>query len=87
MAGRHEDLMLAGPTLTYDDMVPTKGRFTPWTMNLSREQFGLHQAKNVREPIDIEVPKKQYLSPILSIDMVQRLFRWEGQKRWSGKNN
>jgi hypothetical protein len=27
-------------------------------LNSSREQIGLHQAKNVREPIDIEVPQK-----------------------------
>ena len=58
-----------------------------WMLNSSREQFGLHQANNVTEPLDIEVPKKQYLSPILSTNMVQRLFRWKGQKRWFGKNS
>lgn len=69
------------------ELVPRPSEACDWMLNSSREQFGLHQAKNVREPIDIEVPKKQYLSPILSTDMVQRLFRWEGQKRWSGKNS
>ena len=68
------------------ELVPRPFETCDWMFNLSWEQFGLHQAKNVKEPIDIEVPQKQYLSPILSTDMVQRLFRWEGQKRWFGKN-
>ena len=67
------------------ELVPQPSEAYDWMLNSSREQFGLHQAKNVREPIEIEVPKKQYLSPILSTDMVQRFFRWEGQNRWFGK--
>jgi hypothetical protein len=69
------------------ELVPRPSEACDWMLNSSREQIGLHQAKNVREPIDIEVPKRQNQNPILSTDMVQRLFRWEGQKRWSGKNS
>ena len=64
------------------ELVPRPSEACDWMLNSSQEQFGLHQAKNVREPTNIEVPKKQYLSPILSTDMVQRHFRWEGQQRW-----
>jgi len=53
------------------ELVPAAVQFTP--------------SIKCQRAIDIEVPKKQYLSPILSTDMVQRLFRWEGQKRWYGK--
>ena len=69
------------------ELVPRPSEACDWMLNSSQEQFDLHQTKIVREPIDIEVPKKQYLSPILSTDMVQRLFCWEGQKKWSGKNS
>ena len=69
------------------ELVPRPSEAYDWMLNSFREEFGLHQAKNVKEPTDIEVPKEQYLSPILSTDMVQRLFHWEGQKRWSWKNS
>jgi hypothetical protein len=77
-----------GAVYTMDpELVPRLSEACDWMLNSSQEQISLHQAKNVREPIDIEVPKRQYQNPILSIDMVQRLFRWEGQKRWSRKNS
>jgi hypothetical protein len=69
------------------ELVSQPSEACDWMLNSFRKQFGLHQAKNVREPIDIEVPQKQYLSLILTTDMVQRLFRLEGQKRWSGKTS
>ena len=69
------------------ELVPRPSEACAWMLNSSREEFGLDQAKNVREPTYIEVPKKQYLSPILSTNIVQRLFCWEQQKRWSWKNS
>ena len=78
----------SGAVYTMDhELVPRPYEACDWMLNSSQEHFGLHQAKNVREPIDFEVPKKQYLSPILFTNMVQRFFRWEGQKRWSGKTS
>ena len=42
-------------------------------MNLSRDHFSLHIGKNVRVIMEF--------MPTLSTDMVQRVLRWEKQKR------
>jgi hypothetical protein len=56
-----------------------------WLLNLSWDHFGLHQVKHVRVTMEFEVLKRQIIRPTLSIDMVQRVLRWERQKRCSGR--
>jgi hypothetical protein len=38
-------------------------------------------------PRRLRSSKNIYIKPTLSTTMVQRIFRWEKQKRWSGKNS
>ena len=45
------------------ELVPRPSEACDWMLNSSHEQFGLHQAKNVREPTNIEVPKKAIFKP------------------------
>ena len=51
------------------ELVPRPSKRCDWTLKLSWDDLGLHQGKNGRVTMEVEVPKKQYLSPILSIDM------------------
>ena len=46
-----------------------------WPLNLSRDHFGLHQEKNVRVIMKLEVLKSPIVSPTLSIVTVQ----WSGR--------
>ena len=52
-----------------------------WMLNSSWNHFGSHQGKNVRVTIEFEVSKRHILGLKWSIDMVQRVFRWERQKK------
>ena len=68
-------------TSSYSNML-----FTSWTMKSSRAPlkyvighwtchgttFGLHQEKDVRVTMELEVPKRPYFRPTLSIVMVQQ---------------
>jgi hypothetical protein len=58
---------------------------TDWLLKLSRDNFGLHQEKNGRGTIEVEVPKIQILRPNKCTDMVQRVLHLERQERWSGR--
>jgi hypothetical protein len=52
-----------------------------WMLNSSWNHFGSHQGKNVRVTIEFEVSKRHILGLKWSIDMVQRVFRWERPKK------
>ena len=49
----------------------------------SRDHFGLHQENNVRVAMGLEVPQRPLFRPSLSTVMVQKVLRWERQKRFS----
>jgi hypothetical protein len=66
------------------EVVPRPSKLCDWTLKSSRDDLGLHQGKNGRVTTEVEVHKKNF-KPTLSIAMVQRVFRWDKQKRWSRK--
>jgi hypothetical protein len=66
------------------EVVPRPSKRCDWTLKLSRDDVGLHQGKNGRVTTEIEV-HKFFFKPTLSTAMVQRVFRWDKQKRWSRK--
>ena len=63
------------------EVVPRPCKICDWLLNSFRDHFGLHQGKNVRVTMKFKVPKRHILRPTLSTDMVQRVLRWEKQKR------
>jgi hypothetical protein len=67
-------------------VVPRPSKGCDWTLKSSRDDLGLHQGKNGRGTTEVEVHKFVF-KPTLSIAMVQRVFRWDKQKRWSRKNS
>jgi hypothetical protein len=78
--------MLGAPHLgvvyTMDhEVVPQPCKTCDWLLNLSRDHFGLHQRQHVRVTMKFEVPKIYILKPTLSSDMVERVLRWERQKK------
>ena len=69
------------------EVVPRPSKRCDWTLKSSRDDLGLHQGQNGRVTTEVEVLKICFLKPTLSTAMVQRIFRWEKQKRWFGKNS
>jgi hypothetical protein len=67
--------------------VPRPSKRCDWTLKSSRDDLGLHQGKNGKVTTEVEVHKFVFFKPTLSIAMVQRVFRWDKQKRWSRKNS
>jgi hypothetical protein len=68
------------------EVVPRPSKRCDWTLKSSRDDLGLHQGKNGRVTTEVEV-HNFFLKPTLSTAMVQRVFRWDKQKRWSRKNS
>ena len=68
------------------EVVPRPSKGCDWTLKSSRDDLGLHQGKNGRVTTEVEV-HKFFFKPTLSTAMVQRVFRWDKQKRWSRKNS
>ena len=62
---------------------PCSSKICDWPLNLSQDHFGLHQEKNVRVIMELQVPKRPIFMPRSSIVMVQRVLLWERQKRFS----
>jgi hypothetical protein len=68
------------------EVVPQPSKRCDWTLKSSRDNLGLHQGKNGRVTMEVEV-LKFFFKPTLSTAMVQRVFRWDKQNRWSRKNS
>jgi hypothetical protein len=68
------------------EVVPRPSKQCDWTSKSSPDDLGLHQGKNGRVTTKVEVHKFVFLS-LLSTAMVQRVFHWDKQKRWSRKNS
>jgi len=66
------------------EVVPRSSKRCDWTLKSSRDDLDLHQGKIGRVTTEVEV-HKFFFKPTLSTAMVQRVFRWDKQKRWSGK--
>src|ERR1700738_4101218 len=76
--------MHSGAVYTMDHaIVPRPSKPCDWTLKSSWDDLGLHQGKNGRVTTEGEVHKIYIFKPTLSIAMVQRVFRWVKQKRWS----
>jgi hypothetical protein len=56
------------------EVVPCFSKICDWLLNLSQDHFDVHQAKNVRVIMELEVPKMLIFRPTLSIFMVQQFF-------------
>ena len=69
------------------EVVPRPSKRCDWTLKSSRDDLGLHQGKNGRVTTEVEVLKILFFKPTLSTAMVQQVFRWDKQKRWSRKIN
>ena len=67
------------------EVVPRPCKICDWLLNSPWDHFALHQGINVRVTMKFEVPKRHILRPTLSTDMVQRISRWERQKRCSSR--
>jgi hypothetical protein len=65
------------------EVVPRPCMICDWLLNSSQDHFGLHQGKNVRVTMESKVLNRHILRPTLSTDMIQRVLRWEKQKRCS----
>jgi hypothetical protein len=52
------------------EVVPKPCKVCDWLLNSSWDHFGLHQRKNVRVTMEFKVPKRHFLRPTLSVDMV-----------------
>ena len=53
------------------EVVPRPCKIYDWLLNSSRDDFSLHQGKNVRVTMEFGVPQRHILRPTLSADMVQ----------------
>ena len=69
-------------TMNHED-VPRPCKISDRLLNSSWDHFGLHQGQYVRVTMEFKVPKIHILRPTLSFDMVQRVLRWERQRRCS----
>ena len=67
------------------EVVPRPSKRCDWTLKSSRDDLGLHQGNGI-VTTEVEV-HKFFLKPTLSTAMVQRVFLWDKQKRWSRKNS
>ena len=56
-----------------------------WLLTSFRDHFSLHQGNDVRVTTEFEVLKNHNLRLTLSINMIQRVLRWERQKRCSSR--
>ena len=65
------------------EVVPRSWKVCDWLLNSSWDHFGLHQGTNVKVTMKFKVPKKHILRSTLFIGMIQRVLRWERQKRCS----
>jgi hypothetical protein len=68
-------------------VIPRPCRICDWLLNSFRDHFGLRQGKIVKVIVEFKVPKRHCLRPTLSIDMVQHVLWWEGQKRCSSRKS
>ena len=59
------------------EVVPRPYNICDWLVNSSHNHFGLHQGEDVGVAVEFEVPKRHFLRPTLSSDMVQPVLRWE----------
>ena len=79
---------LLGDVYTMDhEVVPRPCKIFNWLLNSSRDYFGLHQEKNVRVTMEFKVPESHIVRSTLSSDMVQRILRWERQKKCSSRKS
>jgi hypothetical protein len=69
------------------EVVPRPSKRCDWTLKSSRDDLGLHQGKNGKVTTEVEVHKLFFFKLTLSTAMVQRVFRWDKQKRWSRKKS
>ena len=67
------------------EVVPRRCKIYDWLLNSPWYHFSSYQGKNVRVTMEFQVPKRHISRPTLSIDMVQRVLRWERQKRCSSR--
>ena len=67
------------------EVTPRPYKIYDWLLNSSWDQFGLHQGEIVRVTMKFEVPKRYVQRPTFSTNMVQRVLRWERQKRCSSR--
>jgi hypothetical protein len=65
------------------EVVPQPSERCDWTLKSSQDDLRLHQGKNGKVITEVEVHKILFFKPTLSTAMVQRVFRWVKQKRWS----
>ena len=65
------------------EVVPRPYKVCDRLLNSYRDHFGLHQGKNIIVTLKFEVSKRHIVRLTLSIDMVQRVLRWERQKMCS----
>ena len=63
--------------------VPCSSKIYDWPLNLARELFSLHQRKNVKVIMKLEVSKRFIFRPTLFIVMIQQVLWWEKQKSFS----
>ena len=64
--------MYLGAVYTMDHEVgPWLYKAIDWLVKLSRDNCGLHQEKNGRGTMEVEVPKIKFLRPNKCIEMVQ----------------
>jgi hypothetical protein len=68
------------------EVVPWLSKRCDWMLKSSPDDLGLHQGKNGRVTTEVEV-HNFFFKPTLSTAMVQRVFHWDKQKRWSKKNS
>ena len=59
------------------EVVPWPCKICDWLLNSSWDHFGLHQGRNVRVTMEVEVLKRHNLRPTVSSGMVQRVLQWE----------
>jgi hypothetical protein len=67
------------------EVIPRPYKIYDWLLNSFRDDYDLHQGKNVRVTMKFEAPKRHTLRPPLSTNMVQRALRCERQKRCSSR--
>ena len=67
------------------EVVPRPCKICDWLVDSSRDHFGLHQGRNIRMTMELEVPKRHILRPTLSTNMVEWVLWWERQKRCSSR--
>ena len=66
-------------------VAPRPCKICDWLWNLSWNHSSFHQGKHVRVTMEFEVPKRHVSKPTLSIDMIQKVLRWERQNKYFGR--